>query len=60
MAEAMDREDFGTCCNHYECAKACPRSMPLSFIARLKREFMRAGLPGQVHGEPVPHAAHEE
>ena len=60
MVEAMDREGFGNCSNHYECAKACPKSIPVSFIARLNREFLRAGLLGHEYGEPVHHAAHEE
>jgi succinate dehydrogenase / fumarate reductase iron-sulfur subunit len=60
MVEAMDREGFGNCSNHYECAKACPKSIPVSFIARLNREFLRAGLLGHEYGEPAHHAAHEE
>ena len=60
MVEAMDREGFGNCSNHYECASACPKSIPVSFIARLNREFLRAGLLGHEYGEPVHHAVHEE
>jgi succinate dehydrogenase / fumarate reductase iron-sulfur subunit len=60
MVEAMDREGFGNCSNHYECAKACPKSIPVAYIARLNREFIRAGLLGHEYGEPVHHAAHEE
>jgi len=60
MVEAMDREGFGNCSNHYECAKACPKSIPVSFIARLNSEFMRAGLLGHEYARPVHHAAHEE
>ncbi len=60
MVEAMDREGFGNCSNHYECAKACPKLIPVSFIARLNREFLRAGLLGDEYGEPVHHVAHEE
>ncbi len=60
MVEAMDKEGFGNCSNHYECVKACPKSIPLSFIARLNKEFIRAGLLGHEYGEPVHHAAHEE
>jgi succinate dehydrogenase / fumarate reductase iron-sulfur subunit len=60
MVEAMDREGFGNCSNHYECAKACPKSIPISFIARLNREYMRAGLLGHEYGGPVQHVAHEE
>jgi len=60
MVEAMDREGFGNCSNHYECAKACPKSIPVSFIARLNHEFHKAGLFGREYGRPVSHSAHEE
>jgi len=60
MVEAMDREGFGNCSNHYECARACPRSIPVSYIARLNREFLRAGLLGHEYSSPANHAAHEE
>lgn len=60
MVEAMDREGFGNCSNHYECAKACPKSIPVSLIAHLNREFMRAGLFGYEYGKPAHNAAHEE
>ncbi len=60
MVVAMDREGFGNCSNHYECAKACPKSIPVSLIARLNREFQHAGLLGHEYGGPIHHAAHEE
>jgi succinate dehydrogenase / fumarate reductase iron-sulfur subunit len=60
MVEAMDREGFGNCSNHYQCASACPKSIPVSFIARLNREFLYAGLQGDEYGVPAHHAAHEE
>jgi len=60
LVEAMDREGFGNCSNHYECARACPKSIPISYIARLNKEFIRAGLFGHEYAEPVHHAAHEE
>jgi succinate dehydrogenase / fumarate reductase iron-sulfur subunit len=60
MVEAMDREGFGNCSNHYECARACPKSIPVSFIARLNREFIHAGLFGDEYAQPAHHAAHEE
>ena len=44
MVEAMDREGFGNCSNHYECAVACPKSIPKGLIAKLNREFLRAAL----------------
>ena len=60
MVEAMDREGFGNCSNHYKCAKACPKSIPVSFIARLNREFLYAALQGHEYGVPIQHAVHEE
>lgn len=60
MVEAMDSEGFGNCSNHYECADACPKSIPLSFIAKLNQEFIKAGLFGREYAEPVHHSAHEE
>jgi len=60
MVEAMDREGFGNCSNHYECARACPKSIPISMIAQLNREFMQAALFGREYGRAAPHAAHEE
>jgi succinate dehydrogenase / fumarate reductase iron-sulfur subunit len=42
MTEAMAREGFGNCSNHYECQAACPKGIKLSFIARLNREFIKA------------------
>src|SRR5205823_4664949 len=35
MVAAMDREDFGSCSNHAECEAACPKAIPLEFIAGL-------------------------
>jgi succinate dehydrogenase / fumarate reductase iron-sulfur subunit len=60
MVEAMDREGFGNCSNHYECAKACPKSIPISLIARLNKEFMLAGMFGRKYARPGPHGEHEE
>ncbi|HBH62882.1 MAG TPA: succinate dehydrogenase/fumarate reductase iron-sulfur subunit [Nitrospiraceae bacterium] len=44
MTEAMMREGFGNCTNHYECQAACPKDIRVSFIARLNREFIKAQL----------------
>ena len=30
MVEAMDREGFGGCTNHYECEAVCPKEIPLT------------------------------
>jgi succinate dehydrogenase / fumarate reductase iron-sulfur subunit len=42
MTEAMVREGFGSCTNHYECQAACPKGIKVSFIAKLNREFIKA------------------
>ena len=60
MVEAMDREGFGNCSNHYECAEACPKSLPISLIANLNKEFMKAALFGHEYGKPTHKTAHEE
>ena len=44
MVEQMDREGFGGCTNHYECADACPKEIPVRFIAELNRDFLKAAL----------------
>ncbi len=46
MVEAMDREGFGNCTNHYECMQACPKEIPVKFIAQMNREYLRANLKG--------------
>ena len=42
MVAAMDAEGFGGCSNHRECEAACPKEIPIDFIARLNREWLRA------------------
>jgi len=42
MVEAMDREGFGNCTNHYECMAACPKEIHVQFIAKMNREYLRA------------------
>jgi succinate dehydrogenase / fumarate reductase, iron-sulfur subunit len=42
MVAAMAREDFGSCSNHAECEAACPKAIPLEFIAGLNRDLIRA------------------
>jgi succinate dehydrogenase / fumarate reductase iron-sulfur subunit len=44
MLEAMEREGFGGCSNHYRCAAVCPKGIPITVIAQLNREFTRAAL----------------
>jgi succinate dehydrogenase / fumarate reductase, iron-sulfur subunit len=58
MLEAMDREGFGSCGNQGECEAVCPKSISVSFIANLNREYLRAGVVESGRpGEPEsPHA----
>jgi succinate dehydrogenase / fumarate reductase iron-sulfur subunit len=44
MVEQHDKEGFGHCSNTYECEAACPKSISVKFIAKLNREYVRAGL----------------
>lgn len=47
MTEAMLKEGFGSCSNHYECQAVCPKGISVKFIAKLNREFIKAHLPGR-------------
>ena len=42
MVRKMDELGFGNCTNTGACAAECPKSIPLSNIARLNREFINA------------------
>jgi succinate dehydrogenase / fumarate reductase iron-sulfur subunit len=42
MTEAMHKEGFGNCSNHYECQAACPKGISVKFIAKLNREYQKA------------------
>ena len=42
MVAQMDAEGFGHCTNHNECEAVCPKGIPVSFIARLNRDFLLA------------------
>jgi succinate dehydrogenase / fumarate reductase iron-sulfur subunit len=41
MTEAMLKEGFGHCSNHYECQAVCPKGIKAKFIARLNREYIK-------------------
>ena len=60
MVEAMDDAGFGNCTNHYACAEACPKRIPLRFIAQLNREFLSAALGSREFVELARPHAHEE
>jgi succinate dehydrogenase / fumarate reductase iron-sulfur subunit len=44
MVAQMDREGFGSCTNLSACEAACPKGISVNFIARMNREYLRAGL----------------
>ena len=43
MVRTMDACGFGNCSNHRECEAACPKQLSIVNIARLNREFLKAG-----------------
>jgi succinate dehydrogenase / fumarate reductase, iron-sulfur subunit len=42
MVAQMEAEGFGHCTNHLECEAVCPKEIPVRFIARMNRDFLRA------------------
>jgi len=42
MVGQMDKEGFGNCSNHAECEAACPKSISVTNIARMRREYVKA------------------
>jgi len=42
MVRQMDQEGFGNCSNYYECEAVCPAHIPVSFIAKMNREYTAA------------------
>lgn len=45
MVERME-EAFGSCSNFGECEAVCPKEIPIDFIARLNRDWLRAKIRG--------------
>ncbi len=43
MVRKMDELGFGNCTNERECEAECPKEISISNIARLNREFFKAG-----------------
>ncbi len=41
MVETME-EYFGSCTNHGECHEACPKEIPLDYIAYMNRDYLKA------------------
>lgn len=44
MVKQMDEEGFGYCSNTYACEAECPKGIPVTHIARLNREYIKAKL----------------
>jgi len=42
MIATMRNEVFGSCTNHGECEAVCPKQIPIEFIGKLNRDFIRA------------------
>jgi len=42
MIEQADAEGFGSCSNEAECEAVCPKEIPISNIARMTREYVKA------------------
>jgi succinate dehydrogenase / fumarate reductase iron-sulfur subunit len=42
MVRQADAEGFGSCSNEGECEAVCPKEIPISNIARMTREYVRA------------------
>lgn len=42
MVTQMDKENFGSCSNYYECEAVCPANLPSALIAKLNRDFSLA------------------
>jgi len=47
MLDQADLEGFGSCSNEGECEAVCPKLIPISNIARMTREYMKAMLSGR-------------
>ncbi|MCP3950982.1 MAG: succinate dehydrogenase/fumarate reductase iron-sulfur subunit [Desulfobacterales bacterium] len=48
MVRQMDACGFGNCGNERECEAECPKNISISHIARLNREFIKAGFGSSV------------
>jgi succinate dehydrogenase iron-sulfur subunit len=46
MIQQADAEGFGSCSNEGECEAVCPKEIPISNIARMTREYVKAMVSG--------------
>jgi len=44
MVDRHDAEGFGSCSNEGECEAVCPKEIPITNIARMNREYVKAML----------------
>jgi succinate dehydrogenase / fumarate reductase iron-sulfur subunit len=44
MVAQADAEGFGSCSNEGECEAVCPKEIPISNIAKMTREYLKARL----------------
>jgi succinate dehydrogenase / fumarate reductase iron-sulfur subunit len=44
MLDQHDAEGFGSCSNEGECEAVCPKEIPITNIARMNREYLKAAL----------------
>jgi len=42
MVAQLEAEVFGSCTNYGECEAVCPKGIPITFIARLNRDWLRS------------------
>jgi succinate dehydrogenase / fumarate reductase iron-sulfur subunit len=49
MVRQFNAEGFGSCTNIGECEAVCPKEIKLEVIARMHRDFLRAGLSRREH-----------
>jgi len=47
MIDQADSEGFGSCSNEGECEAVCPKEIPISNIARMTREYVKALVTGR-------------
>ena len=53
MVAEMDHLGFGNCTNTGACEAVCPKEIPISFIARMNREFIGAKMGAQKASEKM-------
>jgi succinate dehydrogenase / fumarate reductase iron-sulfur subunit len=44
MIAQADKEGFGSCSNHGECEAVCPKNIPITMIAKMRWEYIKAAV----------------